>query len=70
MGQTEVRQLIRGRHETQQEVTNEIVDHADFDKLGCSRPGGFTAKDVLRMWVWHFWSHQRDLALARGRLVD
>jgi len=27
---------------------------------------GFTVKDVLRMWVWHLWSHHRDLVRARG----
>ena len=29
-----------------------------------------TVNDTLRMWVWHFWSHQREIVLARGRLQD
>ena len=32
-------------------------------------PDGFTVNDMLRMWVWHFWSHHRELVLARGRLT-
>jgi hypothetical protein len=70
MSQTEVRELIRRLHAAQQRVTQEVLDHADFQKLGYGTPDGFTVNDVLRMWVWHFWSHHRDLVLARGRLAD
>jgi hypothetical protein len=69
MPQTEVRQLVQRLHEAQQRVTNEILDSADFDKLGDETPDGFTVNDTLRMWVWHYWSHHRDLVLARGRLT-
>ena len=70
MSQTEVRALVRRLHEAQQRVTNEILDHASWEKLSYATPDGFTVNDVLRMWVWHFWSHHRELVLARGRLTD
>ncbi|MFN2132314.1 MAG: hypothetical protein ACK2VD_17440 [Anaerolineae bacterium] len=70
MSQTEVRTLIRRLHEAQQRTTNEILDHASWEKLGYITPHEFTVNDVLRMWVWHFWSHHRELILARGRLTD
>ena len=69
MSQTEVRQLIRRLHEAQQRVTGETLDSASYDTLGHTTPDGFTANDTLRMWVWHYWSHHRDLVLARGRLT-
>jgi len=70
MPQTEVRQLIRRLHEAQEKAANDVMDHADFGKLGDVTPDGFTVNDTLRMWVHHFWSHHRDLVLARGRLVN
>ena len=69
MSQTEVRELIHRLHKAQQQVTHEMLDHADFQKLGYETPDGFTVRDVLRMWVWHYWSHHRDLVLAHGRLT-
>jgi hypothetical protein len=69
MSQTEVRALTRRLHEAQQRATNEILDHASWDMLDNATPAGFTVNDVLRMWVWHFWSHHRELILARGRLT-
>ena len=69
MSQTEVRELIRRLHSAQQRVTDEVLDHADYDRLGFETPDGFTVNDTLRMWVWHFWSHHRDMVLARGRLT-
>ncbi len=38
--------------------------------LGDSTPDGFTVNDTLRMWVWHFWTHHRDLIRARGPLTN
>ena len=70
MSQTEVRRLIRRLHDAQEKAANEVMDHADFDTLGHRTPDGFTVNDTLRMWVHHFWSHHRDLVLARGRLVN
>jgi hypothetical protein len=69
MSQTEVRALIGRLHEAQQRVTNEVLDAATFDHLDHETPDGFTVNDTLRMWVWHFESHKRDLILARGRLA-
>jgi hypothetical protein len=69
VSQTEVRELIQRLCEAQQRVTCEVLDHAEFEKLDYQTPDGFTVNDVLRMWVWHFWSHHRDLVLARGRLA-
>jgi hypothetical protein len=70
MSQSQVRELIRRLHEAQQRATAEILDCAADDRLGYTTPDGFTVNDTLRMWVWHFWSHHRDLVLARGRLTD
>jgi len=70
MSQTEVRELTVRLHEAQQRVTNEVLDHATFDKLGYMCPDGFSVNDTLRMWVWHLWSHHRDLIMARGRLIN
>ena len=70
MSQTEVRKLVRRLHQAQQRVTHEMLDHAHFDKLDHRTPDGFTVNDTLRMWTWHFWSHHRELVLARGRLTD
>jgi len=64
-----MRRLIRRLHDAQEKATNDVMDHADFDKLGHRTPDGFTVNDTLRMWVHHFWSHHRDLVLARGRLT-
>lgn len=70
MSQAEVRDLVRRLHEAQQRVTKDILDNATWDKLGYETPDGFTVNDTLRMWVWHFWSHHREIVLARGRLTD
>jgi len=70
MPQTEVRQMIRRLHDAQEKVTGDVMDHADFEKLKRRTPEGFSVNDMLRMWVWHFWSHHRDLVLARGRLTN
>jgi hypothetical protein len=70
VSQTEVRELIRRLHVAQQRVTDEVLDRAEFERLGYQTPDGFTVQDILRMWVWHFWSHHRELVLARGRLTD
>ncbi len=62
-------------------MTNEILDVANFKSLTYHCPaayktpdgtdqGGFTVNDMLRMWTWHFWTHHRDLIMARGRLVN
>jgi hypothetical protein len=70
MSQSQVRELIRRLHEAQQRATDETLDCAADDRLGYTTPDGFTVNDTLRMWVWHFWSHHRDLVLARSRLTD
>ena len=70
MARSEVRELIRRLHEAQQQAMGEILECASYEKLGYATPGGFTVNDVLRMWVWHFWAHHRELVLARGRLTE
>ena len=70
MSQVEVRDLVRRLHEAQQQVTNEVLDNAEWGKLGYETADGFTVNDVLRMWVWHFWAHHREIVLARGRLTE
>ena len=68
MARTEVQVLIHRLHQAQQAATNDVLGSADWDKLTHETPDGFTVNDVLRMWVWHFWSHHREIVLARGRL--
>jgi hypothetical protein len=70
MAQTEVREQVRRLHEAQRQVTNDVLDRASWEGLGDSTPDGFTVNDTLRMWVWHFWAHHRELVLTRGRLVE
>jgi hypothetical protein len=70
MSQTEVQALIHRLHQAQERVTNDVLDHATFEQLNWETPDGCTVNDTLRMWVWHFQSHHRDLILARGRLTD
>jgi hypothetical protein len=66
----EVQDLIRRLHAAQQQVTEDVLERATWEDLGHTTPDGFTVNDVLRTWVWHFWSHHRELVLARGRLTD
>jgi len=70
MARDEVRALVDRLCRAQQEVTARVIDGARWEGLGDVTPDGFTVNDVLRMWVWHFWSHHRELILARGRLTD
>jgi hypothetical protein len=70
MSQIEVKGLMRRLHAAQQRATEQVLEHVDWEKLGYITPEGFTVNDTLRMWVWHFWSHHRELVLARGRLTD
>jgi hypothetical protein len=66
----EVNALIARLHADMQRTTQRIQEVAAFEKLGHVCPdGGVTVTEVLRMWVWHFWSHQRELVRARGPLT-
>jgi hypothetical protein len=42
--------------------------NARYENLQQVTPDNFTIQDTLRMWVWHFWTHHRDLIRARGDL--
>ena len=66
----EVHDLIARLHAAQRTATERIQASATFDRLGHATPDGFTVNDTLRMWVWHFWTHHRDLVRARGPLKD
>ena len=66
MSREQVSELIRRLHDAQREATESVLSTADYDDLGNPTPDGFTVNDVLRMWVWHLWSHHRDLIRARG----
>ncbi len=70
MAQAEVRALIELLHRAQQQATADVLDGASWETLEYVTPDGFTVNDTLRMWVWHFWAHHRELILARGRLTD
>jgi hypothetical protein len=70
MARSEVRELIRRLQEAQRQATGEVLEHASYEKLCYATPDGFALNDALRMWVWHFWSHHRELVLARGRLTE
>ena len=67
----EVDRLIERLHAAQRATAARIQTPREFGKLGYRVPDpGFTVNDVLRMWVWHFWTHHRDLVRARGPLTD
>lgn len=66
----EINTLIARLHEAQRTTTERIQKAAAFEKLGHATADGFTVNDTLRMWVWHFWSHHRDLIRARGPLAN
>ena len=70
MNRDKVRELVTKLHAAQQRATNDVLDAASFESLTHQTPDGSTVNDVLRMWTWHFWSHHRDLVMARGRLVN
>jgi uncharacterized damage-inducible protein DinB len=66
----EVNDLLARLHQAQRDATQRIQASATFEGLGDSTPDGFTVNDTLRMWVWHFWAHHRDLVRARGPLTN
>ena len=71
MSRDQVQALVDLLHDAQRQATGQIMEMARFENLEDIVPdGGFTVRDVLRMWVWHFWSHHRELVLARGSLKD
>lgn len=77
MAREEVRRLIDRLYAAQQETTGRVLASASFENLKHEvpdhdhaepTPTHFTVTDVLRMWVWHFWTHHRGLVRARGPL--
>lgn len=66
----DVNALVARLHQAQREVTRRLQESAALAALGDSTPDGFTVNDTLRMWVWHFWTHHRDLIRARGPLTN
>ncbi len=68
MSRKQVYALISLLHDAQKQVTEQVLETATFEDLEDMVPDGFTVKDVLQMWVWHFWAHHRELILARGSL--
>jgi uncharacterized damage-inducible protein DinB len=67
---TEINDLLKRLHRRQQEVQQRIQQAATYDDLKKITPEGFTINEVLRMWVWHYETHYRDLIRIRGPLVD
>jgi uncharacterized damage-inducible protein DinB len=66
---TEINALLARLYEAQHATTQRVQAAAGFENLGDTTPDGFTVNDTLWMWVWHFWSHHRDLIRARGPLI-
>ena len=65
----EVDRLVKRVLDAHRAVTSEVADRVRWEDLGTKATGGdFAVQDVLRMWVWHFWSHHRELIRARGSL--
>ncbi|MFC1601642.1 hypothetical protein ACFL34_04765 [Candidatus Sumerlaeota bacterium] len=69
MGREAVDELVRRLHEAQGEATRLALEQVAFEDLPKRTPDGFSVQDTLRMWVWHFWTHQRELVRARGSLA-
>ena len=65
---TEINKLIAQLHEAQRIATQRIQESASYEALDHVSPDGDTVTEILRMWVWHFWTHQRDLVRTRGSL--
>jgi hypothetical protein len=61
--------MLQRLHEAQRELTARVAEGLRFEDLQDVVPDGFRVQDVLRMWVWHFWTHHRDLVRARGALT-
>lgn len=71
MSKKQVFALVDLLHDAQKKATEQILEVARFENLGDTVPDSdFTVRDVLQMWIWHFWSHHRELILARGSLKD
>ena len=68
MSRKQIYTLVSLLHDAQKQATEQILQIAKFDNLEDTVPDGFAVKDILRMWVWHFWAHHRELILARGSL--
>ena len=66
MGREQVHELVRRMQDAQLQATELILRSARYENLSDKSSEGFTVQDHLRMWVWHFWSHYRDLIRARG----
>ena len=58
--------LVARLHEAQRAMTRAVLETVQFEDLDKVSPEGFSVRDHLRMWVWHAWSHHRDLVRARG----
>ena len=70
MSRSQVAELLQRLCDAQLEATERVLQAASFEKLANPVPDGFTVQDVLRMWVWHAWTHHRDMVRARGALTD
>lgn len=70
MSRKQIHTLVDLLHDSQKRATEQILETVNFENLEDMVPDGFTVKDILRMWVWHFWAHHRELVLARGPLKN
>lgn len=68
MPRKQIHTLVSFLHDAQKQATKQVLQTVRFENLEDTVPDGFTVKDLLRMWVWHFWAHHRELILARGPL--
>lgn len=68
MSREQVSELVRRLHDVQERTTRSLLGTVTYDDLDAVCPDGFTVQKVLRMWVWHFWTHHRDLVRARGSI--
>ncbi len=66
MSREKVQELMQRLHEAQRHATAQIVETVGYENLSDRTPDGFTVLEALRGWIWHFWSHHRDLVRARG----
>jgi len=66
MSRKDVNSLLNLLFDAQGRAIESIMNYARYETLEHITPDNFTMQDTLRMWVWHFWTHHRDLVLARG----
>ena len=64
-------ELIDRLCKAQLSLSEKVLNNVRLEDLKNKvRDNEFMVQDILRMWVWHFWTHNRDLVRASGALKN